>query len=271
MNLLALPFPPLDPVAFAVGPLVVRWYALAYILGLLLGWQLVRRLVSRPHWNLRADDADDMLFYATLGVILGGRIGYVLFYQLGHYLEHPMDVLAVWRGGMSFHGGLIGVLVALWLFSRQRGVHFLEVADAAAVVTPLGLLLGRIANFINGELWGRPTDVPWAVVFPAGGPVPRHPSQLYEAFLEGLVLFLVMQWLARRPWREEERGRLGGSFLTGYALARSFAEYFREPDPQLGFVFMSFTMGQLLCVPMLLAGLFLLARSRTATVRVPSG
>lgn len=262
MQLLALPFPAIDPVLVQIGPFAIRWYALAYIAGIVLGWQIVRRLVQRPGWSMTPEAVDDLLFYATLGIILGGRLGYILFYQPGHYLANPLDILAVWRGGMSFHGGLIGVLLASALFARSRGLSFREVVDALAVVTPIGLFFGRIANFINGELWGRVSDVPWAVVFPHAGPEPRHPSQLYEAALEGLVLFAVMLWFARRPYRPESRGTLGGIFLIGYALARITAEFFREPDAHLGFLAGGLTMGQLLSVPMLVVGVLAVLHGR---------
>lgn len=263
---MALPFPAIDPVAVSLGPIQIRWYALAYITGLLLGWLLVRRLVTRPHWTLTREGVDDMLFYATLGVILGGRIGYVLFYQPGEYLRNPLAILEVWRGGMSFHGGLIGVIAALWLVARKLKVQFLQVTDAVAVVAPIGLFLGRLTNFINAELWGRTTDVPWAIVFPGGGPLPRHPSQLYEAALEGLVLLAVMLLAARRPWRSQEAGHLSGLFLVGYGMARTFAELFREPDVQLGFLVGGLTMGQLLSLPMILIGIFLYLRARRQRV-----
>jgi phosphatidylglycerol:prolipoprotein diacylglycerol transferase len=268
LPLLALPFPVIDPVLVQLGPFAIRWYALAYIVGLVAGWQLLRRILARPGWLLKPDDADDLLFYATLGVIIGGRLGYALFYQGGYYLTHPHEILFVWRGGMSFHGGLAGVLVAGWLFARRRGMPFLEVGDAAALVTPLGLMLGRLANFINGELWGRVSDVPWAMVFPNGGPDPRHPSQLYQATLEGLLLLVVMQWLAWGRRRDPaERGLPSGVFLTGYAVCRMVAELFREPDAQLGFLFGGITMGQLLSLPMLLAGIWLIVRSRDGAPR----
>ncbi len=255
MQLLALPFPAVDPVLVQLGPFAIRWYALAYIAGILLGWRVLRRIVRRPGWSLTPETVDDLLFHVTLGVILGGRLGYVLFYQPGHYLANPLDALAVWHGGMSFHGGLLGVLVASALFARGRGLSFREVVDALAVVTPIGLFFGRVANFINSELWGRVTDVPWAVVFPNGGPLPRHPSQLYEAALEGLVLLAVMLWLAlTRPYRPEAKGELGGVFLAGYALARIFVEFFREPDAQIGYLAGGTTMGQLLSLPMLAVG-----------------
>jgi phosphatidylglycerol:prolipoprotein diacylglycerol transferase len=259
--LLAIPFPNIDPVLVQLGPFAIRWYALAYIIGIVGGWLLIRRLVRRPGWTVDATAIDDLVLYVTLGVILGGRIGYVLFYQSGWYLSHPLEILQVWRGGMSFHGGLVGVILALVLFARQNRLPLLEIADLAAAVAPLGLLLGRVANFINGELWGRPTDVPWAVVFPHAGPEPRHPSQLYEAVLEGLVLLAVTQALAWRPRRPEHAGRIGGAFLVGYALARLAVELFREPDAQLGFLLGGLTMGQLLSLPMLAGGLYLLARA----------
>ena len=234
----AIPFPAVDPVLVSIGPFAIHWYALAYIAGIVLGWRLVRRLVQRPGWGITPEAVDDLVFYVTLGVILGGRIGYILFYQSDHYLAHPLDMLAVWRGGMSFHGGLIGVLVATFLFTRTRGYPFFEVTDALAVATPIGLFLGRIANFVNAELWGRVSDVPWAMVFPNGGPDPRHPSQLYQAALEGLLLFVVMQVLAWGRRRDPaERGLPSGVFLAGYAVCRMVAELFREPDAQLGFLF----------------------------------
>jgi phosphatidylglycerol:prolipoprotein diacylglycerol transferase len=265
---LAIPFPTIDPVIVQLGPFAIRWYALAYIAGLVLGWRVLRRIVARPGWQITPTDVDDLLFNATLGVIIGGRLGYALFYQTGHYLANPHEILYVWRGGMSFHGGLAGVLVAAWLFARQRKLPFLEVADAMALVTPIGLLLGRIANFINGELWGRPTDVPWGVVFPFAGPEPRHPSQLYEAALEGLLLLVIMQWLAWGRARDPaERGLPGGVFLAGYGLARMTVEFFREPDIQLGYLLGFATMGQLLSVPMILAGLWLIARSQGTAAR----
>jgi phosphatidylglycerol:prolipoprotein diacylglycerol transferase len=259
--ILAIAFPPLDPVLVQIGPFALRWYALAYIAGLVIGWRLLRRIVARPGWLLTPLDIDDLLTFATFGVILGGRIGYVLFYQGDYYLTHPHEILYVWRGGMSFHGGLIGVLTAAAIFARMRRVPFLEVGDALATVTPIGLFFGRLANFINSELWGRVTDVPWGVIFPNGGPLPRHPSQLYEAALEGVLLFCIVSWLAWKPRDPLRRGLLSGVFLTGYALCRIFVELFRQPDVQLGFLVGGLTMGQILSLPMLLAGLWLIWRS----------
>ena len=262
MPTFVIAFPAIDPVLIEIGPFAIRWYALAYIGGLVLGWLYMRWLVRRPGWTLTPLDLDDLLLYVTLGVVLGGRLGYVLFYKPGFYLSHPGEILAVWQGGMSFHGGLIGVVVAMALFAWRRGIAFSEVGDAVAAAVPIGLFFGRIANFINGELFGRASDVPWAMVFPHGGPEPRHPSQLYEAALEGLLLFLILFWIARQPRVPERAGQLGGIFLIGYGLARSFVELFREPDEHLGLLLgNSVTMGQILSLPMILIGLFLLIRS----------
>jgi len=265
--LAALPFPEIDPVLIEIGPFAIRWYALAYVAGLVLGWRYMRRLNDRRAQIMQADDIDDFLTWATLGVILGGRLGYVLFYNFGYYIENPLQALAIWQGGMSFHGGLAGVIIVLIIFARRRGIHFLSLADLTACATPIGLFFGRLANFINGELYGRASDVPWAMVFPAGGPEPRHPSQLYEAALEGLVLFLVLVWLARRPGAFEQRGLLSGVFLVGYALARGFVELFRQPDAHIGLLTAGSTMGQLLSVPMLLGGLYLIWLARRTTAR----
>ena len=259
--MLALPFPAIDPVLIEIGPFAIRWYALAYIFGLVLGWQYVKRLVRRPGWRLTPTDIDDLLVYVTLGVVIGGRLGYVLFYRPGFYLGHPLEALAVWHGGMSFHGGILGVLAAAALFAYLRERSTLEICDGICAAAPIGLFFGRIANFINGELFGRASDVPWAVVFPYGGPEPRHPSQLYEAGLEGIVLFGVMLWFAWRPREPGSDGRLTGIFLIGYGLARSFVELFREPDAHLGFLVGGLTMGQLLSLPMVVLGALLVLRS----------
>jgi phosphatidylglycerol---prolipoprotein diacylglyceryl transferase len=258
----AIPFPAIDPVLIEIGPLAIRWYALAYIAGLVLGWQYLRLIVRREDWRLSPGDIDDLLVWAAIGVIVGGRLGFVLFYHPDHYFRNPHEIVMVWRGGMAFHGGLIGVIVAAWLFARRRGLPALEVGDAAAIAAPIGLLFGRIANFINAELWGRPTDVPWAVIFPTDPDlVPRHPSQLYQATLEGLLLFVVLAVMARAPRDPEMHGRLAGVFLAGYAVARGIGELFREPDAHLGLLFGFMTMGQLLSIPMLAAGIALIVRS----------
>jgi phosphatidylglycerol:prolipoprotein diacylglycerol transferase len=256
MPLLAIPFPFADPgapIAFAVGPFAIRWYALAYIAGLIIGWRYCLRLADRPPSLVGRRDVDDFLVWATLGVVLGGRIGFVLFYNLPHYLEHPVEVLYVWHGGMSFHGGALGVTAAIILFARQRKLPILALADIVNEAVPIGLFFGRIANFINDELWGRETTVPWAVVFPNGGNVPRHPSQLYEAACEGVLLFLLLLWAERRGLRQRP-GIVSGIFLAGYAVARMSGEFFRQPDVQLGFLFFGTTMGQLLSIPVLVAG-----------------
>lgn len=275
MPTFAIAFPVIDPVALQLGPLSVKWYGLAYVVGLLGGWWYARRLVSsEPLWGRRArpkaDELDDMLLFVALGVVLGGRLGFVLFYDLPRYLERPQDILAIWQGGMSFHGGLIGATMGLWLFARRRGYPALSVFDIAAAVVPIGLFLGRIANFINAELWGRPApDVPWAMVFPGGGPLPRHPSQLYEAFSEGLLLFILLALLVRAGGLKRP-GLVAGVFGMGYAVARIVCEFFREPDPQLGFLFGTsvdalsggITMGMLLSLPLFAAGLVLVLRAR---------
>jgi phosphatidylglycerol---prolipoprotein diacylglyceryl transferase len=259
MPLFAIPFPAIDPVAVSFGPIAIRWYALAYIAGLVLGWRWCLMLAMRPPHVAKRQDVDDFLFWATLGVVLGGRLGYVLFYKPGFYLTHPAEILAVWEGGMSFHGGALGVILAMILFCWRRGINLLAFGDIIVCAVPIGLFFGRIANFINGELWGRPTDAAWGVIFPRGGPVPRHPSQLYEAALEGLLLFLVVNALERFTPLRQRPGALGGVFLIGYGLARMTAEFFREPDAFLGYLAFGATMGQLLSLPLVLLGLTLLA------------
>lgn len=254
-------FPAIDPVAMQFGPIVIRWYALAYIAGIALGWRYALYLVGRPPRFMERLAMDDFVVWATLGVILGGRLGYVLFYKPGYYLYHPLEALYLWHGGMSFHGGLIGVLLAIGLFAYRRKLPPLALGDVVAAATPIGLFFGRLANFINGELYGRVSDVPWAMVFPTGGPWPRHPSQLYEAALEGIVLFLALFLLARGDAVRRYPGRLGGFFLAGYAAARMSGELFREPDAHLGFIFGPVTMGQILSLPMLAVGAYLVISS----------
>ena len=261
--LFALPFPMIDPTLVQIGPIAIRWYALAYIVGIVLGWRLMLRLVALPQVVATRQQVDDFVTWATLGIVLGGRLGYVLFYRPGYYLFHPLEILAVWGGGMSFHGGALGVIVALWLYCRQQRIDFIAFGDRLATVVPLGLFLGRCANFVNGELWGRVApDVPWAMVFPTGGPEPRHPSQLYQAGMEGIVLFLLLQGLVRVPALRARRGFLAGVFIAGYGVARIIGEFFRQPDAHLGFLFAGATMGQVLSVPMVLLGGWLVLRSR---------
>jgi phosphatidylglycerol---prolipoprotein diacylglyceryl transferase len=258
-------FPQFDPIIVRLGPFAIRWYALAYIAGLVFGWRLLRYLVQQAPAVATAVQADDFLTWATLGVVLGGRIGFVLFYQPAFYLSHPGMILAVWEGGMSFHGGALGVAVATLWFCHRNRIPPLGFADRVVVGVPIGLALGRIANFINDELWGRPApdSLPWAMRFPNDPlQVPRHPSQIYEALLEGLVLFLVMFALSRRESIRARFGCLTGIFLIGYGIARTTAEFFRQPDVYLGYLIGGATMGQLLCIPMLIAGGWLILRSR---------
>jgi len=261
--LASLSYPQIDPIIFQIGPLAIRWYALAYLAGLLLGWRFIVHLVRKAGdaAAMSENQVDDFLVWATLGVVFGGRLGYVLFYRPDFYLSHPLEILFVWQGGMSFHGGLIGVGVAMYLFSRKYSLKLLGVTDLVSAAAPIGLFFGRIANFINGELWGRTTDVSWAMAFPTGGPAPRHPSQLYESLLEGAVLFLIILWLARRIDPLERPGLITGVFLGGYGVARFIVEFFREPDAHLGFLFAGATMGQLLSLPLIALGLYLVVRA----------
>jgi phosphatidylglycerol:prolipoprotein diacylglycerol transferase len=264
MPLLLINFPVFDPVAIALGPFVIRWYALAYIGGIVLGWFYARTLLKNDRlWGGPAPisllQLDDFILWVTLGIILGGRTGYVLFYNLPFFIQHPAEIFELWKGGMSFHGGFMGCVVAVIWFCRRNGLPILSLGDITTAVGPIGLFLGRIANFINSELWGRAADpsLPWAMIFPNGGPLPRHPSQLYEAGLEGVVLFTVLAVMVRfgalkRP------GLILGSFIALYGLARITGEHFREPDPQLGFLWGGLTMGMLLSVPMVIAGLTLI-------------
>ncbi len=261
MSLAALIYPAIDPVAFQIGPLIVRWYGLAYVVGFIGAAYILRRLNRIWEIGISDDHQIDIVLAAVIGVIVGARLGYVLFYGGAEYFREPLRVFATWDGGMSFHGGLAGILLAGWFVSRRIGVSFLTLADLGAVGAPIGFLLGRITNFVNGELWGRVTDAPWGMVFPTGGPLPRHPSQLYEAFLEGLVLLLVLLWLSRRKRAE---GLIFGTLLAGYAAFRIMVEFVREPDLQLGFIAGPFTMGQLLSLPMLAVGVWLVMRALKA-------
>lgn len=256
-----LTYPEIDPIAVQLGPLAIRWYSLAYLFGLLGGMWMLRTRAKQAIVPFSPDDAIDYLTWCTIGVLLGGRLGLVFFYYPSMLWEDPARVLAMWEGGMSFHGGFIGVVVATILFSRVRKIPFLAFGDEIAVASPLGLLFGRIANFINGELWGRTTESEWGMVFPGAGPLPRHPSQLYEAALEGVLLLVILNLL--RPWalRRFAPGFLMGAFMIGYALSRFTVEFFREPDGHLGFVLFGATMGQLLTIPMMLVGVVLVVRA----------
>ena len=270
MTLPAIPFAAIDPVLVQIGPLAIRWYALAYIAGILLAWLYVRKMVSNPNlWEGQSkptiSEVDDFVIWATLGIIIGGRLGYVLFYNPVFYFSHPLEIPQIWKGGMSFHGGSAGIVVAILWFAKRKGLNFWQFFDMLAAAAPIGLFFGRIANFINSELWGRLTDVPWGFIVGDAhletllNPdqlVARHPSQLYEAFLEGLVLFLILFWLIYSKKKLSQPGYIGSAFIAGYGIFRIFCEFFREPDAQLGFLFAGTTMGMLLSVPMVLLGVF---------------
>ncbi len=257
-----MPFPNIDPVAISLGPLEIRWYALAYLAGILLGWRYALYIAGRFGRGVTRLDLDDFLPWAVAGIILGGRMGYVLFYQFDLYIHNPLEIFKIWHGGMSFHGGTLGVIIAMIAYCFKRKLPLLHFTDIVCCVVPLGLFFGRLANFVNGELFGRIAAVPWAIVFPAGGELPRHPSQLYEAGLEGLVLLLFMALLLHRTKISQRFGALSGIFLAGYGVMRFIVEFFREPDPQIGYLLSYFTMGQALCVPMMLAGAYLIVRAR---------
>ncbi len=257
----ALPFPMIDPVLVEFGPIQIRWYALAYIAGIVIGWWLARRMVAMAPQIATREQVDDYVTWATLGIILGGRLGYVLFYRPLHYLTAPWEALYVWQGGMSFHGGMLGVILATLWFCRRQGINPLAFGDRIATVVPVGLFFGRLANFINSELWGRVSDAPWAMVFPNGGPDPRHPSQIYQAALEGMFLLAFLQYAAMLPVVRRQPGLLTGLFLGGYGMARIIGEFFRQPDAHLGFLFSWVTMGQLLSLPMVLVGGWLVLRA----------
>jgi phosphatidylglycerol---prolipoprotein diacylglyceryl transferase len=264
MQFLTIAFPVFDPVAISFGWIVIRWYALAYIAGIVIGWIYARSLVKKERlWGGPAPitlvQLDDFVLWVTIGIIVGGRTGYVLFYNPAFFIQHPAEILQLWNGGMSFHGGFLGCVAAVMLFARKNGISILSLGDITTAVGPIGVFLGRLANFINSELWGRTADssVPWAMVFPNGGPLPRHPSQLYEAGLEGILLFAILAVMIRMGALKRP-GLILGSFITIYALARITGEFFREPDPQLGFLWGGLTMGMLLSVPMIIAGAILI-------------
>jgi phosphatidylglycerol:prolipoprotein diacylglycerol transferase len=251
--------PNIDPVAFYIGPLAVRWYGLMYLAGFAAAWWLGTRRIARGAAPVTRAQFDDMIFFGLLGVILGGRLGYILFYKPAEYFAQPLKILAIWEGGMSFHGGLLGVMAAMWFIARRHRIDYLRLMDFVAPLCPLGLAAGRLANFINGELWGRVTDLPWGMVFRGAGDAPRHPSQLYQFALEGLALFALLWWYSSKP---RARGRVSGMFLVGYGVFRFIAEFAREPDAFLGFLAFGLTMGQWLCLPMIAGGVVLLAWNR---------
>lgn len=258
----AIPFPNIDPIMVEIGPFAIHWYAVAYLVGLFGGWRYIHWLNRRPPVAMSKDEIDDLLVWIMFGVVLGGRLGYVLFYNFAYYLQNPIEIVFLQRGGMSFHGGLGGVILAIIWFARKRGVGFFTIADLVSAAVPIGLFLGRLANFINAELYGRVTDVAWGMVFPRGGPDPRHPSQLYEAFLEGFVIFFLLLWLARFRGARARPGLISGVFFVWYGCARIAVEFVREPDAHLGFLFSGATMGQLLSLPVLAFGLWLIHRAR---------
>ncbi len=280
MTMLAMTFPDFNPVAIEIGPFMVKWYGLAYMAGLMLGWLYIRRLLSEAAlWPRGAapfdtNRADDLLLFMTAGVVLGGRLGFVFFYEPGHYLSNPSEILMVWKGGMAFHGALLGCGLAIWLFSRFYKVSALSSMDLCAATVPLGLFFGRLANFINGELWGRPTDAPWGMVFPearlfypAVEPTPRHPSQLYEAALEGLALALLLRFMTHHRGALQTPGITTGLFLVGYGLARSFCEIFRSPHFGHALNIGPFTAGMIYSLPMILLGLWFIWYGRQLAAR----
>ncbi|ODT32180.1 MAG: prolipoprotein diacylglyceryl transferase [Kaistia sp. SCN 65-12] len=276
--LAALSFPNIDPVIVTIGPLAVHWYGLGYIVGILFAWWYGKRLVTNAKlWPdgaqpMTPQDLDDFVLWAAIGVVVGGRTGYVLFYDLPRYLADPLDIFAVWQGGMSFHGGLLGTILAMVLFARARKIPTWTLLDVVAAGVPVGLGLVRLANFVNSELWGRVSDVPWAVIFPNGGPFPRHPSQLYEALLEGLVLFLVLRFLTHSRLKLKTPRFVGGAFVAGYGLSRIFVEFFREPDQQLGYLAGTgwLTMGMVLSLPMVLFGAWCMATAKPMPAARPA-
>ena len=280
MTIWAIPFPDIDPVAVQIGPIAIKWYGLAYLAGLLLGWLYIRRLLSQTKlWAAERppflpQKVDDLLIYMVAGVLIGGRLGFVLFYEPSYYLENPLDIFAVWKGGMAFHGGLFGSGVAIWIFSRRNGINPWSTSDLCTATVPIGIFFGRIANFINGELFGRPTDAPWGMVFPEARlnypdvePTARHPSQLYEAVLEGLLLFIVLRILTHYYGALKRPGLVTGTFLVGYALARSTAELFREPHFAHSLNIEPLTVGIAYSIPMLLLGLSVIYFARTQSLK----
>ncbi|MEN5297917.1 prolipoprotein diacylglyceryl transferase [Brucella sp. TWI559] len=269
-----LAFPNIDPVIFSIGPLAVHWYGLGYVIGIMFAWWYGKKLLRNHRlWAsnqppMQPEALDDFVIWAALGVVLGGRLGYVLFYNLPYYLTNPLAIPAVWDGGMSFHGGILGTTIAMILFARSRGIRVWSMFDVVAAGVPVGLGVVRVANFINDELWGRVSDVAWAVRFPNGGGLPRHPSQLYEAFLEGLVLFFVLFVLVWAGKKLKAPGFIAGTFVLGYGLSRIIVEFFREPDAQLGYLFGGWlTMGMILSLPMVLIGLWAMWRANRAAAK----
>lgn len=256
--MIGLAYPEISPVAFSLGPLAIRWYSLAYLFGILLAWLMLWRNNRKYNLGYTNPQMEDLVFYITMGIIIGGRLGYAIFYGGAEMWLKPWHLLELWKGGMSFHGGIVGVIVASWLYARNYKWHFLQATDLVAIYCPIGIFLGRLANFVNDELWGRVTNVAWAIRFPAGGYLPRHPSQLYEAFFEGMVLFFLLNWLWSKEKIRNNYGMVSGIFVLLYGIFRMIMEQFRQPDVQLGFFFEKFTMGQMLSLPLVLVGIIVL-------------
>lgn len=260
-----LVFPNIDPVIFSIGPLSVRWYGMMYLIGFIAAYLLAKKRLPNTDWT--KEQLSDLLFWGFVGVILGGRLGYVFFYQFEMFINDPTYLFKIWQGGMSFHGGLLGVIGAMYWQSRKLGASFLQVGDFVAPLVPIGLGAGRVGNFLNGELWGRTTDVPWAIIFPGAGDAPRHPSQLYEFALEGVLLFIILWLYSAKP---RATGAVSGVFLLGYGCFRFIVEFFREPDKHLGLYEIGLSQGQLLCLPMIILGLWLLVRAHKSHSPAPA-
>lgn len=254
-------FPNIDPVIFKIGSFSLRWYALAYLAGIVSAWGLIKLNIKKYALNISSEQLDDLVFYTTLGIIIGGRLGYIVCYGDSYFWHNPLEILAIWHGGMSFHGGLIGVIVGLYYFAYKYKHPYLQITDLVSLYVPIGIFLGRLANFVNGELWGRITNVPWAVKFPEGGYFPRHPSQIYEALTEGVLMFIVLNILWRKEYVRVHHGIISAMFLIIYGISRISMEFFREPDRQLGFIIGHITMGQILSLPFLLLGFYILHKS----------
>jgi len=254
-------FPNINPIIVSIGPFAISWYSLAYVVGILLGWYYANKLTLISPFGINKSHIENFVSWSIIAIIIGGRLGYVLFYDPQKYLSNPIEIFKTYEGGMSFHGGIFGIGIASYLYCRKNHINFLAFVDILAVVSPIALFLGRLANFINAELYGRTTNVPWAVIFPYSDNIPRHPSQLYEAFLEGFMLFWIMMYFSYRTKSLSKPGRMLGIFLIFYGIFRAFIEFFREPDIKIGFILNYFTLGQLLCIPMILIGIYLLAHS----------
>lgn len=256
--MIGLEFPSVSPIIFSVGPLAIRWYSMAYLAGIVIAWFLATKSVKKYQLPISKENLENAVFYATLGIILGGRLGYVLFYGSGEFWQNPLQILAIWQGGMSFHGGAVGAVLGLYYTSHLSHVKFLQITDLAALYAPIGIFLGRMANFVNDELWGRETDVAWAVRFPNGGYVPRHPSQVYEAITEGLLMFVILNAVWHFKWIRQRSGFTSALFVLFYATFRTWLENYRQPDAQLGFLYAGLTMGQLLSLPLFFLGFYLI-------------